>query len=55
MNLELRIAELEQRAVEQPILSEQILATTITDASNAKRFISVNGALRNDGKRTLEF
>jgi hypothetical protein len=49
------IAEIEQRAVEQPVLSLAIQSDTTQAVSGEKRFISVCALLRNDGRRALEF
>jgi len=49
------IAEIEQRAVEQPVLSLAIQSDTTEAVSGEKRFISVCALLRNDGRRALEF
>jgi len=49
------IAEIEQRAVEQPVLSLAIQSDTTEAVIGEKRFISVCASLRNDGRRALEF
>src|ERR1700730_8048928 len=49
------LAEIEQRAVEQPVLSLAIHSDTTEAVSGEKRFISVCALLRNDGRRAAEF
>jgi hypothetical protein len=48
------IADLEQRAVEQPILSIE-LKPMVLEEVKGQRFISVAATLRNDGKRAVQF
>jgi hypothetical protein len=48
------IGDLEQRAIEQPILSIELKLVVLAEV-NGQRFISAAAMLRNDGKRAVQF
>jgi len=49
------IAEIEQRSLEQPVLSIDIIWGTFSEYADRKRAVSLRGIFKNDGKRAVVF